>query len=236
MIHSKQREALVRLLGVILYNTKYMADEVTPAAPVTTEAPVTPAATPSTTPPATTVTLAKDAHDQLQRDAARARENQRKADLFDRQNKTGSRFGSAAPVTPPTEEERIAAGHAEDKKAERGITRLAADPAFRDVLDADPTLRTLFLENPLAVLPILAPDALDADDAITLVKDALHARKKPVETTPATPPVTPKVPPVGAVDTRTDADVATAVEAAKKLPNTEQSIAAMIAAKVGKKG
>lgn len=215
-----------------------MADEVTPTVPATTEAPVAPVATPSTTTPANTVTLAKEAHDQLQRDAARARENQRKADLFDRQNKAGSRFSPAAPATPPTEEERLAQGQAEDKKAERGITRLAADPAFRDVLDADPTLRTLFLENPLAVLPILAPDALDADDAITLVKDALLARKKPVETTPATPPAAPeaKVPPVGAVDTRTEADVATAVEAAKKLPNTEQSIAAMIGARVGKKG
>lgn len=213
-----------------------MADEVTPAAPITTEAPVTPAATPSTT-PAATVTLDKEAHDQLQRDAARARENQRKADLFDRQNKGGNRFSPTATQVVPSEEDRIAAGQAEDKKAERGITRIAADPAFREVLDADPTLRTLFLENPLAVLPILAPDALDADDAITLVKDALSARKKPAAVIPATPPTPPeaKVPPVGAVDTRTEADVATAVEAAKKLPNTEHSIAAMIGARVGKK-
>ena len=211
-----------------------MEHEATPAATTTTEAPVTPAATPSTTPPATTVTLAKEAHDQLQRDAARARENQRKADLFDKMNKGGTRFGVTTPAAAPTEEERTAAAIAEDKKAERGLTKLALDPTLREVLDADPTLRNLLVDNPLAVLPMLAPDALDADDAITLVRDALFARKKPAETTPAKPAETTPaatIPSPGAVNTN-DKPVNEKIEAAKKIPGTEKSIAAMIGARV----
>lgn len=211
-----------------------MAEEVTPAA-TTTEAPVKPVATPSTTPTAE-VTLSKTEHDQLLRDAARGSANQRKADLYDKINGKGaSRFGAPAVVTPPTEEERVAAGQAEDRKAERGLTRLALDPAFRDVLDADPTLRNLLAENPLAVLPMLAPDALDADDAVTLVKEALVARRKPAPVVPAKPDATTtpevKVPPAGAVNTN-DKPVNEEVEAAKKIPNTELSIAKMIGAKM----
>ena len=208
-----------------------MADEVTPTV-TKTEAPVAPVVTPSTTPTAE-VTLSKTEHDQLQRDAARASSNQRKADLYDKLNGKGSRFGAAAPVTTLTEEEKTAAAHAEDRKAERGLTRLALDPSFREVLDADPTLRNLLVENPLAVLPILAPDALDADDALSLVKEALIARKKPAE--PAKPAeVTPPAittPPAGAVNAN-DKPVNEEVEAAKKIPNTEKSIAAMVGARV----
>lgn len=212
-----------------------MSNEATPAATTTTEAPVPPAATPSAQTTAE-VTLSKEAHDQLQRDAARARENQRKADLFDKMNKKGSVFGAAAPATTLTEEEKVAAAQAEDRKAERGLTRLALDPTYREVLDSDPTLRNLLVENPLAVLPILAPDALDADDALSLVKEALNARKKPAATTttePAKPAATTTTttPPAGAVNTN-DKPVNEEVEAAKKIPNTEKSIAAMIGAKV----
>lgn len=217
-----------------------MSETATPAA--TAETPVVPAATPvpatAATPapaaaPVETVTLTKEQHDQLARDAARAAGNQRKADLYDRHfgNNGGAHFKAPAQVTPPTQEERQVQADAEDKKAERGILAIAADPEFRDILDADPTLRSLMLTNPLAVLPMLAPDALDAEDALTLVKDSLKA-KKPAPTTPA--PVVPPtdVPKPGAVTTAEDQTVNEAVEAARKNPNTENAIAGMIGAKV----
>jgi hypothetical protein len=210
-------------------------NEATPAAPVT-EAPVTPtAATPSVT--TETVTLSKEAHDQLAKDAARARENQRKASLYDKiAGKGGSRFH--APVAPvaPSDDDREAAARAEDMKATQGLMRLASDPSFRDVLDSDPTLRSMLIENPLAVLPMLAPDALDADDAVSLVKEALAGRRKPATPAakPDTPvtPKTPEVPPAGGVNTP-DKPVNDALEAARKLPNTEHSIAGMLKARMG---
>lgn len=222
-----------------------MTEVATPAAPEAT--PPAPAATPAPAPAATpapaaetvaeeTVTLTKEAHAQLARDAARASSNQRKADLYDRHfGKGGSgHFQPTAPATPPTAEELKVQADAEDRKAERGITVIAASQEFRDVLDADPTLRDLMVQNPLAVLPILAPDALDAEDALNLVKEALTSRKKPATpAAPATPaPATPPAPPAGAVTTPGDQTVDEAVEEAKKNPNTENAIAGMIGARV----
>lgn len=214
-----------------------MTEVATPAAPEVT--PPAPAATPAPAPATTvapaaaeTVTLSKEEHAQLARDAARAASNQRKADLFDRQSK-GNHFQPQAPATPPTAEELKEKADAEDRKAERGITAIAASQEFRDVLDADPTLRDLMVQNPLAVLPILAPDALDAEDALNLVKEALNGRKKPA-TPPAPAPATatPPAPPTGAVTTPGDQTVDEAVAAAKQLPNTENAIAGMIGAKL----
>ena len=191
-----------------------------------TPAPVTPAVNPPEQ-----VTLTKEAHDQLLRDAARGSTNQRKADLYDRtQGKGSGHFKPAAPATPPSQEEQAAQAQAEDRKAERGLLSLAADLAFREVLDADPTLRNLMTSNPLAVLPMLAPDALDAEDAIALVKEALGKRAKPA--TPPAPPATPPViPPVGAINAN-DKPVNEAVETARKLPNTERAVAGMIGARL----
>lgn len=217
-----------------------MTEVATPAVPVVT--PPAPAATPAPAPvapvapaAAETVTLTKEEHAQLARDAARASSLQRKADLYDRNfvNNAGH-FKAPAPVTPPTAEERQVQADAEDRKAERGIVAIAADPAFREILDADPTLRNLMVTNPLAVLPMLAPDALDAEDAMNLVKDSLNKRK-PAPVTPTVVPPTTDVPKPGAVTTPTDQTVNDAVETARKLPNTERAIAGMVAAKVGLK-
>lgn len=202
----------------------------------------TPPATPTATPAAPanpgaaqpeSVTLTKEAHDQLLRDSARASSNQRKADLYDRVSggKGNSHFKPAAPATPPTPEELAATGAAEDRKAERGLLAIAADPAFREVLDADPTLRSLLTSNPLAVLPMLAPDALDAEDAMTLVKEALSKRKPANPGTPATPPATPPAPPAGGVNPPSH-NVDENYEAARKIPNTERAVAGMIGAKL----
>ena len=193
--------------------------------------PTPPVVTPVVNPPET-VSLTKEAHDQLKRDAARASSNQRKADLWDRnQGGKGSHFKPTAPATPPSEEERASAAATEDRKAERGLLSLAADPAFREVFDADPTLRNLMTSNPLAVLPMLAPDALDAEDAITLVKEALGKRAKPATPlVPPTPPVSP-TPPVGAINAQ-DKPVNAEVEAARKIPNTERAVAGMIGARL----
>lgn len=229
-----------------------MTEVATPSAEVKeTTAPAAPApapeATPAPAPAATpapaaapvaeeTVTIPKSLHDQLARDAARTASVQRKADLYDRHfGKGGSgHFQPTAPATPPTAEELKIQADAEDRKAERGIAAIAADPEFREVLDADPTLRNLMISNPLAVLPILAPDALDAEDAMNLVKESLNGRKKPA--TPPAPapaaPATPPAPPAGAVTTPGDQTVDEAVEEARKNPNTENAIAGMIGAKV----
>lgn len=205
----------------------------TPAAPV---APATPPAATPVAPAPATVTLTKEQHDQLVRDSARAAGNQRKADLYDQKfsKKGQGHFQPTAPATPPTKEEMEAHASEEDKKAERGLMAIAADPAFREVLDADPTLRDLLLKNPLAVLPVFANDAVDAEDAISLVKDALNGRKKAPASpaNPATPPVTPPAPPAGGVNPPGDQATNEAVEAAKKNPNTERAIGGMIAAKI----
>lgn len=217
---------------------KYMSEAATPAAP-STEAPVAPAATPATpaapVAPATqpeSVTLTKEQHDQLQRDAARARQNQGKADRYDRLVGSGKAGHftpqSQAPVTPPTAEELAEKARNEDQKAERGLIALAVDPKYRELLDSDPTLRDMLTKNPLALLPTLAPDAIDAEDAISLVAEALGQRaagiKKP-ETPPATPPA--PTPPAGAVNPQTDLPNLAAQEALKN-PNTEQAVSGSI--------
>lgn len=207
----------------------------TPPAAETPPATPPAAATPPV-PPVETVTLPKAAVDQLTKDAARAAGNQRKADLYDKHfGSKGTTFRApAAPATPPSPEEQAAAGRAEDDKATRGLMAIAADPAFREVLDADPTLRNLLTTNPLAALPLLAPEALDADDALGLVKEALKARVKPAApvTPPATPP-TPPTPPAGGVNPPSK-EVNERVEAARKLPGTENAIAGMVGARIGK--
>lgn len=214
-----------------------------PATPAATPAPAseTPAATPPATPAATpgeTVTLSKAEHDQLARDAARARRLQKQAD---RGRVTGHFTPeSQAPATPPSKEELAEKARAEDEKAERGLTRLALDPKFRPLLDADPTLREMLTNNPLAVLPIYANDALDAEDALELVTEAFQKRldglKKPETPAPAddknpdgTPktPVTPPAPPGGGVNVQTDLPNKAAEEALKN-PNTERAVAGSI--------
>lgn len=203
----------------------------TPAAQNGGLPPATPAATPASN-PTEMVTLTKEAHDQLARNAARAGANQSKADRYDRLVGKGiSHFKPMAPVTPPSEDERATAAALEDRKAERGLMQIASDPAFRDVLDADPTLRNLLTANSLAVLPMLAPDALDAEDAISLVKEALNGRRKPVA--PVTPPAAPApaTPPSGGINPK-DAPVNEEVEAAKKIANPERAIAGMIGARL----
>ena len=215
-----------------------MSDAATPAAPAT-EAPVTPAATPAV-PASETVSLTKEQHDQLVKDAARASSAQSDADRYKNILKKngllgGGHFNPApvAPATPPSQEDLQAAGAAEDRKAEKGLTALALDATYREVLDKDPTLRDLFHKNPLAVLPLLAPDAIDADDALTLVKDALDKRKP--APAPATPPPTPApapvVPPVGGVNPD-DKAVNEEVEAARKIPNTERAVSGMLGARL----
>jgi len=215
-----------------------MSTEATPVVPPVGTPPAAPTATPSNAQPET-VTLDKQAHDQLVKDAARASTAQSEADRYKNVLKKngligGGHFKPAEPATPPTLEERQAAGAAEDQKAERGLLALALDPAFREVLDADHTLRDLITKNPLAVLPILAPDALDADDALALVREALDKRKPAatpaIPATPATPPVT-STPPVGGINPK-DQPVDENYEAARKIPNTEHALAGMINAKI----
>lgn len=211
-----------------------MSNAATPAVPKT-DAPVVPAAAPANSQPEK-VTLEKEAHDQLVKDAARASEAQSRADRYENILKKngllgGGHFKPVTPATPPTPEERQAQATDEDRKAERGLLALALDPAHRATLDADPTLRDLLTKNPLAVLPILAPDALDADDAVSLVRDALNKRK-PAPALPPTPPATPSAtPPLGAVNPKGELPNEE-VEAAKKIPNTERAVAGMIGARL----
>jgi len=213
-----------------------MNEAATPAVPNNGTPPVVPAATPAISQPEK-VTLDKEAHDQLVRDAARASEAQSRADRYEKVLKSngllgGGHFKPATPATPPTPEERQAAGAEEDRKAERGLLGLALDPAYREVLDKDPTLRDLLTKNPLAILPILAPDALDADDAVNLVRDALKKRNIVSTPPPVVPPTpAPAIPPAGAINAN-DKPLNEEVEAARKNPNTERAVAGMIGAKL----
>lgn len=189
-------------------------------------------ATPDTTPAVETVTLPKAELDKLSRDAARAAAAQRKADLYDKYvgNNGKGHFKKPAEVTPPSKEEMEAQAEIEDRKAERGLMALAADPEYRDVLDSDPTLRNLLLSNPLALLPIYAPDAVDAEDALLLVKEALSKLKKPAPAAPANPQTETKpVPPAGGVNPA--APVSDEYVAASKISNTEVAISKMIGIK-----
>ena len=217
-----------------------MLDGAIPAAPNGGTPPTSPAATPPEGTQGETVTLKKEEHAQLERNAARAASNQSKADRYDRMvgGKGKGRFGAPATAAAPaiqTADERAAQASEEDIKAERGLQRIAVDPQYREVLDADPTLRDLLIGNPLGALPILAPDAFDAEDAIALVTEKLVARRDalkksaPTATTPPeTPPTaTPPAPPAGGVNTPST-QTSEEVEAAKKNPNTEQAIAGMI--------
>ena len=213
-----------------------MSEAATPAVPANGMPPVAPAATPANSQPES-VTLGKEAHDQLVRNAARASEAQTRADRYEAVLKKngllgGGHFKPVAPATPPTPEERQAQGAEEDRKAERGLLGIALDPAYRELLDKDPTLRDLLTKNPLAVLPIYAPEALDADDAVGLVKDMLTKRNVS-SVPPSTPPIppVPATPPVGGVNPN-DKPMNEEVEAARKLPNTERAIAGMIGAKL----
>lgn len=208
-----------------------MESAATPVVPASGTTPAAPAATPAVE--TEKVTLTKEQHDQLLRDAARGSTNQRKADLYDRTvgSKGNSHFRPQTPPTPPTEDEKAASAAAEDRKAERGLMSLALDPAYRQVLDSDPTLRDLLTKNPLAILPVLAPDALDADDAVSLVREALEKRKTPAAAAPATPAAPVATPPIGGINP-TDKPVNDEVEQARKNPNAERAVAGMIGARL----
>lgn len=188
--------------------------------------------------PAKQVVLTKEEEAQLRKDAARAAGSQRKADLFDRFSKGGAFGQRQAPAEDASKAAPAADSAAkEEAKAERGLTRLALDPEYREVLDADPTLRDMFASNPLGVLSVLAPDALDAEDAIGLVKEKLVERKAKLVKKPETPiadaakpEAADKVPPAGGVNAGGDAPNAE-YEAAKKLPHAENAVAGMIGAR-----
>lgn len=194
------------------------------------------------------VVLTKEQHDKLVTDAAattEARRLQGQADaraarLAAALGKGGSHFGAPAEAKPaPTKEEREEYAAGEDRKAAQGLQRLAIDPRFREALDADPTLMGLFQNSPLAVLPLLAPDALDAEDAIGLVTTKLTEKVAAIAAAKAASVVVAPVvkpadttPPAGIVNTRTTQQNEE-YEAARKSPNVENAVAGMI--KVGLK-
>lgn len=205
----------------------------------------TPPATPNPAATAVTgnvVTLTKEEHDKLikaQTDLESARALQAQADKraarFEKLigRKGNSPFAkSAAPAAAPTPEELDTQGIEEDRKAERGLIAIAVDPKYREILDTDQTLRNLLTSNPLGILPIIAPQAFDAEDAIELVKEHLDTRLLAFKKTPpAIPPATLPTPPIGGVNLN-DKPVDENVEAARKLPNTERAIAGMIGARL----
>ena len=216
--------------------------EVTPPAdgtptdtPAATPSPAAPAPAAPAAPQGETVTLTKAEYDQLARDAARARRLQR---VNDRRGHSGHFTPeSQAPATPPSKEELAEKAQQEDERAERGLTALALDPKYRPLFDADPTLREMITKNPLAVLPIYANDAMDAQDAIELVTEAFDKRLgtlKPAETPPAedknpdgTPKTPPATPPAGGVNVNNDLPNNAAAEALKH-SNLETAVAGSV--------
>lgn len=219
-----------------------MSDAATPTETQVQTPPATPVATPAETQPESTpvVTLSKEEHEQLARDAARARANQSKADRYDRMVSKGH-FNNApqAPATPSPEDAAERAS-VEDRKAERGLLAMASDPKYRPLFDADPTLREMIVSNPLAVLPIYASDALDADDALALISEKFGERLtklQPPATPPApeTPTAPPATPPAGAINASEELPNQE-YEAASKHPVTENAIAGMVQAKLRSAG
>jgi hypothetical protein len=188
------------------------------------------------------VQVSKEKLDQLERDAARAATAQREADaarrkaaLYDRTMGKGlaSPFSrQAAPVAAPTEDEQREQASREDAKAERLIMRLAAEPKYRALLDSDPTLRDLMVNNPLAVLPTLAPDAIDAEDALALVTEKLDARLTTINA-PAPAAPAPATVPAPAVNTPSKSVEERVVEA-QKAPHLRDAIAGSLAARLSK--
>lgn len=196
--------------------------------------PATPPA-PEVKPGEETVTLTKAEADQLRRDAARASSAQSRADRLARlAGRSSGRFGASAAPAPaaPSKDEQEANLIEEDRKAERGLTALVIDPKYREVLDTDPTLRNMLTKNPLGVLPVMAADALDAEDAISLVREKLDERlaalsKPKNDAADQKKPDVPAAPPAGGQNVP-DKSVQDEIELARKNPNTEQAIAGMI--------
>lgn len=222
-------------------NYNQMENAATPAVQPDGTPAVAPAAAPAET-NADMVQVSKEKLDQLERDAARAAtaqreaaEARRKAALYDRTmgKSHASPFSrQPAPAAAPTEEEMREQASREDAKAERLIMRLAAEPKYRALLDADPTLRDLMVNNPLAVLPALAPDAIDAEDALALVTEKLDARLTTIST-PAPVAPAPATAPAPAVDA-TKKSVDERVAEAQKAPHLRDAIAGTIAARLSK--
>lgn len=223
-------------------NYNQMENAATPAVQPDGTPAVAPAAAPAA-PNADMVQVSKEKLDQLERDAARAATAQREADaarrkaaLYDRTmgKSHASPFSrQPAPAVAPTEEEMREQASREDAKAERLIMRLAAEPKYRALLDADPTLRDLMVNNPLAVLPALAPDAIDAEDALALVTEKLDARLTTISSpAPAAPAPAPETAP--AVNETAKKSVDERVAEAQKAPHLRDAIAGTIAARLSK--
>lgn len=218
-----------------------MSEAVTPAAEPNAQAPAaTPAAAePTATATEETVTLPKEELAQLQRDAARAASAQKELDRLKKNAGKANSFRQtpAAPVATERTDDEV---QAEERKAERGLLNLALDPDYREILDNSPDLRELLTKNPLGALPILAADALDADDAIALVKENLDQRAKALKQAkkPATPAPSPAAPSVPAspkpngVNAPSQKEIDVGVEEARKIVHTESAIAGMIGARL----
>lgn len=214
----------------IIFFLRTMPEPVTPA-PQAQNAPVNAA-----TPEKETVSVSKTEYESLQRDAARASEAQARAARFENALKQSKgNFKPTHNATPPSQEEQEAAGVAEDRKAERGLMALAHELKYREILDGDPTLRSMLVKNPLAVLPTLLDDQpFDAEDAISMVKGVLDRRldertqAKKAQETPKqeVQKVTPPSGANGALETP-DREY----EEAKKNSHTEVGIARMISIK-----
>ena len=202
---------------------------------------VTKVAPPAITDNKDVITLTKSEHEALIAKGAevetarnlQAQADKKSARLEKLLNRGGVHSFAKNTTTPPEDNGGDAdeKGIVEDRKAEKGLVAIAMNPKYREIFDADSTLRNLLSTNPLGVLPLLAPDALDAEDALELVTeklDALLAKSKPPVVAP--PVVTPPTPPVGAANP-SNVELDSKYEEAKKIPNTENALANMI--KVG---
>lgn len=171
-----------------------------PPAPAAAEpsAPATDVTPPAPAPAEETVTVKKSDWD---RQVGRQSALDRKEKLLERREKALARgevfsFKQQAPAAPaqgasPAGDDEPGVATSEDLKAERMLIRLSASPEYREVLDADPTFRDLLSQNPLSLLPIYASDAIDAEDAVELMKEELNRRKESATAAPAAAPAAP---------------------------------------------
>ena len=186
------------------------------------------------------VTLTKEEHNLLKKQAAIASSAQKKADrlerLVNRKTREGVFTGKPAPepITPPTTDELKVQGEEEDRKAEMGVMRLSTDPKYRKILDSDETLREMMTKTPINMLRMYANNPVDAEEAIDMVTEHLDSRLEAMNIDPATTDPKPAantdepaIPPAGGVNVAA-AQTDEVMEGFKKMSNVEDAVSKMV--------
>lgn len=177
----------------------------TPPAP----SPAAPATPPQPTPPAQVITLSKEDHDKLQRQAAQASTAQHDKDVL--QNKLDAMSRRKVAPLPPLEAQAVATVKSQVASA------VIANPKYAPLLQKNPLLAKVLAKNPLGLLD--KDEFLDEEDATNQVLDFLDAEivKLGDPAAPAAPNPAPAAPAPKEANPGGDSEpTATPTEKAKK--------------------